>query len=92
MASFPKGTILRVDRIYIRKGKSDWDSVTFCVAHAPGDENRAKASGKAYTWAGRDDASIPEADKKKEQKLKGARFWVKLENVNDIVCKVVEDE
>jgi hypothetical protein len=28
---FPKGTILRVDRIYIRKGNSDYDSVTFLL-------------------------------------------------------------
>lgn len=60
--ALPAGTILTVDRIYIRKGKSEWDSVTFWVkGPVPGDENRPQ-----------------------NQKLKGARFWAKLEHVNEI--------
>jgi hypothetical protein len=33
--TLPVGTILRVDRIYIRKGKGEWDSITFVVAKHP---------------------------------------------------------
>ena len=33
--TLPKGTLLRVDRIYIRKGKKDYDSLTF-YASGPG--------------------------------------------------------
>lgn len=48
--TFPKGTILRVDRIYIRKGKQEWDSVTFVVAFHP--EAEAKGIKKVLRfWA-----------------------------------------
>lgn len=30
--TLPKGTILKVNRIYIRQGKSDYDSITFTIA------------------------------------------------------------
>lgn len=33
--TLPKGTNLSVDRIYIRNGKSDYDSVTFRIASCP---------------------------------------------------------
>jgi hypothetical protein len=35
MVTFPKGTVLTVDRIYIRKGKGEWDSVTFNMPKQP---------------------------------------------------------
>lgn len=35
MVTFPKGTTLTIDRIYIRKGKSEWDSVTFSMPKQP---------------------------------------------------------
>ena len=46
-----KGTILQVDRIYIRKGNSDYSSLTFYI---------------------------------KNSQYKGARFWAKLKDVNNI--------
>lgn len=33
--TLPEGTILKVDRIYIRKGQDDYDSLTFIVADSP---------------------------------------------------------
>lgn len=33
--SLPKDTVLEVDRIYIRKGKGDYDSITFVTKHHP---------------------------------------------------------
>jgi len=48
-----KGTILQIDRIYIRKGKgkSEYSSITFYIKNGP---------------------------------YKGARFWAKLKEVNEI--------
>jgi hypothetical protein len=45
--TLPAGTVLRVDRIYIRKGKSEWDSVTFVVAEHP------TVKAKGFQGAGR---------------------------------------
>lgn len=53
--SLPKDTVLRVDRIYIRKGSSDFDSVSFRIVECP------------------------------IKKLCKQRFWVKLEDANQIV-------
>lgn len=35
-ATLPAGTILKIDRIYIRKGQKDYDSVTFHVVNSKG--------------------------------------------------------
>jgi hypothetical protein len=70
LVTLEAGTVLRIDRIYIRKGKSEWDSVTFVIKEAPGDKDRP-------------------ADKK--CKFKGARFWAKLEDVNEIEFEKVEE-
>lgn len=34
--TLPKGTTLEVQRIYIRKGKEDFDSITFTIRSIPG--------------------------------------------------------
>lgn len=74
LAVFEAGTVLQIDRIYIRKGNSAWSSVTFYVKYAPNDVNRAK-QGSA-------DGS--------EQKRKGCRFWAKLANVNEMVVRKID--
>jgi len=51
-ASLPIKTVLKIDRIYIRKGNSDYSSITFWAKHP-------------------------------EIKLK-QRFWVKLQDANNI--------
>lgn len=43
--SLPKGTILVVDRIYIRNNASNYDSVTFRLKSCP------RKNGKARFWA-----------------------------------------
>lgn len=42
MMTLPRGTVLGVDRIYIRKGGEAFDSLTFFIKTVPGDEKRAK--------------------------------------------------
>lgn len=54
--TLPKGSHLKLSRIYIRQGKGEYDSVTFSLQKVTGYPN-----------------------------LKG-RFWVKLKDVNKIVC------
>jgi len=44
--SLPKGTVLAVDRIYIRQQASDFDSVTFRLQSTPGGKK-----GKPRFWA-----------------------------------------
>lgn len=53
----PAGTELTVSRIYIRNGKSQYDSITFLA------KNFLDINGK---------------------KVRSARFWVKLEDANEI--------
>jgi len=81
-----KGTILKVARIYIRQGKSEWDSITFTIVSAPKDGKRA--AKKVLSRTDFDNGvRLPE----KVQKLKGARFWAKLVDVNEMNCKKVEE-
>ncbi len=65
--TLPAGTILKVDRIYIRKGKGEYSSITF-FAEGLG-ETIIPASGQV--WGRQYDA--------KKKKL---RFWAKLADVN----------
>jgi hypothetical protein len=69
MATLPAGTILVMDRIYIRQGQSKFDSVTFYAKEIPNLQ----------------DQSIPAACRAFTKKPKGkARFWVKLADANQI--------
>lgn len=63
-----KGTILSVDRVYIRKGSSDFSSITFY----------AKNIGEMIF----DGSNI--WGKKKPKKIKAFRFWAKLSDCNEI--------
>ena len=88
IAILEAGTVLRIDRIYIRKGKSEWDSITFVVSEAPNDKDRAKVQkARARRWVGADEVKTVPDD---IQKFKGARFWAKLDDVNEIQFEKVE--
>jgi len=76
LAIIERGTVLRVDRIYIRQGKSEWDSLTFSVTFAPKDKSRVKPKTGVLG---------------QEEKLKGARFWAKLKDVNRIQFKPYDE-
>ncbi|WP_374335359.1 hypothetical protein [Methyloversatilis sp.] len=78
----PAGTTLKVDRIYIRKGGSDFDSVTFFLK---GEKTKKKVVDRTYTTfdngvrtTGKYEYTIPS---------RGVRFWAKLRDVNKIVMK-----
>ena len=70
-AMLPAGTVLRVDRIYIRRGQEGYDSVSFVCESIPHVES---------------DASAVRMHKKgsKPPKVVG-RFWARLRDVNEIV-------
>ena len=61
--TFPKGTQLKIDRIYIRKGAEDYSSITFRVSDIP-DEGIGKFIGKKKSrfWAKLDDVNTIEYD------------------------------
>jgi hypothetical protein len=60
--TIPKDTILSLDRIYIRNGNRQYDSVTFRIPKKMGNP--------------------PE--------LAGCRFWVKLDQANEIEASIIE--
>lgn len=90
-ATLEAGTVLRVARIYIRQGKSDWDSVTFTVSLAPNDGNREKykKTGVHVYYSHQQETPSPMATE--PMKFKGARFWAKLEDVNEIEFEPVDE-
>lgn len=82
-ASLKAGEKLKLDRIYIRKGAEDFDSVSFFLLGAK-TKNRVEK---------RTAVEISESGKSKrfeyEQKVAGrpVRFWVKLNDANKIQFK-----
>ena len=58
IATLPADTVLTIDRIFIRKGAEDFDSITFIIESSPNPDFRPK---------------------------KKVRFWVKLDDANNIL-------
>ena len=63
--TLPAGSKLKVDRIFIRRGAGDYDSMTFWLVDCPNKEWAPKKVGGTAT--------------------NRLRFWVKLDDANDIV-------
>lgn len=70
--TIPKDTLLQVDRIYIRKGSSDYSSITFYA------KNLGEIESKVSAWSSRPTKKI---------KKKALRFWAKLSDCNRITFK-----
>ena len=64
LVTIPKSSILTIDRIYIRKGQSDYSSISFFII-------------------------FPKDFKLINPYKKKVRFWVKLEDANNIEFKEV---
>jgi hypothetical protein len=71
----PAGTVLKVDRIYIRKGKGDFSSVTFMW---PGKKIPKSVREVTYNFDGRPYTEIVRTS------ARTVRFWAKLNDVNNI--------
>jgi hypothetical protein len=67
--ALPKGTHLKVDRIYVRKGASDFSSITFFAKNL-GEITRPSG----YSWS----------SQRKMRTKKSLRFWAKLVDCNTI--------
>ncbi len=65
----PAGTLLKIDRIYIRKGASDYSSITFFAK----DLGEVVIPGSRWSWGNQ-----------KPTKRKAQRFWAKLSDCNKI--------
>lgn len=65
--TLPVGTVLRVDRIYIRSGKKEWDSITFSVCKHPHfTEMKRKIVADGRFWAKLEDVNEIEFESYKE--------------------------
>ena len=67
VATIPAGSVLKVDRIYIRKGQGDYDSISFWLTDCPNKAWAPKkaggtAEGRLRFWAKLDDANNIEFD------------------------------
>ena len=71
--TLPKGTEVVVDRIFIRKGKSDFSSITLVITHT--------TDARLLACVGHKTTNKP--------RKTVARFWVKLEDFNDAFFEVV---
>lgn len=72
--TLPKETVLVIDRIYIRKGQDDFDSITFLIQDCPDKE--------LVGW------NSTQRDEKKIFHRK-SRFWAKLDDVNKLDVTIV---
>ena len=69
-AVIPKGEVLKIDRIYIRKGQEDFDSMTFIWVG-----KRTAGGMEACSW---------NPSRMIKKSARAARFWAKMDDVNTI--------
>lgn len=69
-ATIPAGVILKIDRIYIRKGQEDFSSMTFYWEGA-----RSKTTEAPCPW---------NPTRMEKKPARAVRFWVKLDDANKI--------
>jgi hypothetical protein len=77
LVKLPKGSQLKVDRFYIRKGQGSYDSVTFFLV---GEKTKGKTIERPWRNGNGDKGVYV-------QKIpaRGVRFWVKLADANKII-------
>lgn len=84
VCTIPVGSILKIDRIYIRKGNAEFDSITFMWKgkHIPAHTEQVERSASSY-----DDKGNVEHYKwthTRKIPIKNVRFWAKLDDTNTI--------
>ena len=81
-ATLPAGAVLQVDRIYIRKNLSEFDSISFLLK---GVKSPAKIVPRvAVQFDGHSRIEIPYEEKKQPRPV---RFWATLEDANTLQFK-----
>jgi hypothetical protein len=83
--TLPAGSTLKIDRIFIRKGAGDFDSVTFYLKGATLPSEKVTRTGRRFFGAGDGDPFTYTVTKPK----RAVRFWAKLEDANKIVFEDV---
>ena len=78
--TIPAGAVLKVDRIYIRKGISEYSSITFCWVGERTEPKVEKHTETHYDSFGKP-SLVPYIHKIPR---KPVRFWAKLDDVNNI--------
>ena len=79
--TLPAGTILKMDRIYIRKGQDNFDSVTFMLVGAKTEAKVVERKATKY-MGGPDHGKTFSYNERKP--ARPVRFWVKLQDANNI--------
>jgi hypothetical protein len=77
IVTIPAGTTLAIDRIYIRKGASDYSSITFYAKQL----GEVTVPGSKWSWGS-----------SKSKKVKAQRFWAKLTDCNQIEFKLLSQD
>jgi len=85
IVTLPSLSRLRVDRIYIRKGVGEFDSVTFLLQGAKTASKVEKRTYRVVKGLGQHE------NHEYERKIpaRGVRFWAKLDDVNNMDVLVV---
>lgn len=76
--TLPVGTVLGVDRIYIRRGAVAYDSLTFWLKKTVDPRFTIQKIGKKGQIL--------------KSKTRSCRFWAKLADVNNIECQPIKPE
>lgn len=81
-ATIPAGSILKIDRIYIRKGAADFSSVTFFWKGHRTKSRIVERNGRSYMQG--DPPGGTSVIYESKIPAKPVRFWAKLDDVNNI--------
>lgn len=81
--TIPAGSVLKVDRIYIRKGNKEYSSLTFLWKGMKTDPRVTERNMRAIYGNGQYEDSTYEVKKP----ARAVRFWAKLDDVNKIECE-----
>lgn len=76
MVTIPAGAVLKIDRIYIKKGSPEFNSITFMWKG----ESTEPRIEQIRDWRSKD----PTATKPNKIPRKPIRFWAKLSDANNI--------
>lgn len=73
----PAGAVLQVDRIFIRKGAAEYDSITFFLV---GEKTKKSTKERRFYQVGTGETGVYTV----AVPPRAVRFWVKLDDANDI--------
>lgn len=95
LVTIPAGTVLIIDRVYIRKGQTDFSSITFRWKGASNpayfetreDYGHVIINGVKVSRDWRLHKGMPNPTYQAKVPKEQIRFWAKLKDVNEIECE-----